>query len=360
MPDLDVRSDYASLVSSPRRFKRIVLPTLWLVIGSVVAVSLAVLAFGGASNGGDDPLVPTATNQSETVPVETAPVENTLSVDGTVAIDAPVDAKAPDAGTLAYVWVPDGAAIKKGAPLYQLKVPSESVSTGGDEVEDGEDAAPAAPTFRYVTVTAPASGKVSGLTTKLGDDVDDDAVVAKIRRESFTVTGSVSPLDRYRLLDAPGTATVTINGGPEPFECSDLTIADQAEESTDEPSPEDPLAYEESGGESGAGTAVTCKVPSDVTVFDGLTASMEIDAGSVEDALTVPVTAVRGLVEKGAVWVMGDDGEPTQRAVTLGLSDGSVVQVVKGLAEGDEVLRYVPGSSPEEQMDGGFEGEVVY
>lgn len=357
MPVLDVRAVYASLVSSPRRFRRIVLPTLWLVIGAVVAVSLAVLAFGGASGGGDDPLVPTATNQSETVPVEKTAVENTLTVDGTVAIDAPVEAKAPDAGTLAYVWVPDGAAIQKGAPLFQLKVPSESVS-GGEESEDGEESAPAAPSFRYVTVTAPATGKVSGLTTKLGDDVDDDAVVAKIRRESFTVSGSVSPLDRYRLLDAPGTATVTINGGPEPFECTGLSIADQAEESTDEPSPEDPLAYEEGGGESGAGTAVTCEVPSDVTVFDGLTASMEIDAGSVEDALTVPVTSVRGLVEKGAVWVMGDDGEPTERAVTLGLSDGSVVQVVKGLAEGDEVLRYVPGSSPEEQMDGGFEGEV--
>lgn len=358
---LDSRPVYASLVSRRRRFTRIVLPTLWLVIGSVIAVSLAVLAFGGASGDGDDPLTPTATNQSETVPVQVGSIENTLTVDGSVAIDAPVDVKATDAGTLAYVWVPDGGKVAKGAPVVQLKVPVEPTGSGDESGgEEGEDVAPSAPTFRYVNLVAPTSGTVSGLGTKVGDDVDDDAVVAKIRRESFTVTGSVTPLDRYRLLDAPGTATVTINGGPEPFECSDLTIADTSEAPAEESGSPDEMSYDE-GGESGGGTDVTCKVPSDVTVFDGLSASMEIDAGSVEDALTVPVTSVRGLVEKGAVWVVGEDGEPTQRAVTLGLSDGSAVQVVKGLEEGDEVLRYVPGSSPEEQMDDGyFEGEVVY
>ena len=46
------------------------------------------------------------------------------------------------------------------------------------------------------------------------------------------------------------------------------------------------------------------------------------------------------------------DGEPEERAVTLGLTDGSVVQVTEGLAEGDEVLEFVPGQDVVPVMDG--------
>ena len=71
---------------------------------------------------------------------------------------------------------------------------------------------------------------------------------------------------------------------------------------------------------------------------------MAIDAGRAEDVLVVPVTAVRGLVGKGTVWVV-DGGKPTPTEVTLGLSDGKVVEIKKGLEEGDEILEFVPGDS---------------
>ncbi len=72
----------------------------------------------------------------------------------------------------------------------------------------------------------------------------------------------------------------------------------------------------------------------------------------------MPVTAVLGRVEQGKVWVVGTDGEPEERAVTLGLTDGSVVQVTEGLAEGDEVLEFVPGQDVVPVLDP-MTGEVI-
>jgi multidrug efflux pump subunit AcrA (membrane-fusion protein) len=82
-------------------------------------------------------------------------------------------------------------------------------------------------------------------------------------------------------------------------------------------------------------------------VFDGLSMTMSIDAGRAEDVLVVPITAVRGLVGTGTVWVL-ENGEPAERRVRLGLSDGQVVEIRKGLKEGEEILEFVPGASPDE------------
>ena len=86
-------------------------------------------------------------------------------------------------------------------------------------------------------------------------------------------------------------------------------------------------------------------------------ALVEITAGTAQGALVLPVTAVLGRVEQGKVWVVGEDGEPEERTVTLGITDGTVVQITEGLAEGDQVLEFVPGQdvAPAD----GMAGEVV-
>ncbi|WP_414172242.1 hypothetical protein [Clavibacter tessellarius] len=76
--------------------------------------------------------------------------------------------------------------------------------------------------------------------------------------------------------------------------------------------------------------------------------------------LTLPTTAVEGLADTGNVWLASESGEPEERAVGLGISDGKVVQITSGLAEGDMVLEFVPGApAPEEDamtMQGGYGG----
>lgn len=332
-----------------RTFRRFVLPTAWLLVGGTIAVSLASLAFGGDATGAEGGDTPTAVALSPTLAVERGAIENSLDVDGTIVIDPAVPVKAPAAGVLTHAYVPNGAKVGKGDPLFEVRATVEPTEPTGDEDEDE----PAAPAVTYLRVVAPADGRVASFTAKIGDEVTEEAAVARIRRSTFTARGTLAAVDRYRLLDAPDEATVTIAGGPEPFTCTDLAIADEASETEAEPSEEG----EGGGSESSAAVQVTCDVPEDVTVFDGLSMSMRIDAGSTKDALVVPVTAVRGLLERGTVWVSEDGGEPVERAVRLGVNDGKNVEILKGLDEGTQILQYVPGSSAEDG-GAGFDEEL--
>ncbi len=102
-------------------------------------------------------------------------------------------------------------------------------------------------------------------------------------------------------------------------------------------------------------------------MFAGLGATMTVTAGEATNVVTVPLTSVEGSVKEGVVWlaaanmnpnpgeapVEGDStvnpsgraaGEPQQRKVQLGLNDGSVVEVVSGLAEGETILEFIPGA----------------
>jgi len=329
-------------VTFTRTFRRFVLPTAWLLVGTTIAVSLAVLAFGGDATGTEAAESPTALVPSDTISVERGEIENSLELDGTIVIDPAVPVKAPATGTLTHAHVPNGAKVGKGDPLFEVRTTVDPATTGDEEDEDE----PAPPRVRFVTVTAPAAGRVTSFRAEIGDEIAEETAVASIRRSTFTARGSVAVVERYRLIDAPDEATVTIDGGPEPFTCSDLRIADEVTE--------DPAAdgADEEGGEESSGTEVTCVVPEDVTVFDGLSMTMRIDAGSTEDALVVPVTAVRGLLERGTVWVVEDGGEPAERTIRLGVSDGTSVEVLKGLEEGTEILQYVPGAPSGEESDG--------
>jgi multidrug efflux pump subunit AcrA (membrane-fusion protein) len=344
------------------RIRRVVLPALWLLIGALIAASLVKLAFlgGSASAREDDPLKPTGEVPAQTVPVEVRDIENTLTVEGTIELDPAKSALASADGTFVYSWVKEGQAVAAGERLFQIRSEGESVET----MESAEEApsarrkprapiVPAAPKPTYTNVVAPVAGKVSGFAVAVGDPVSKGLAIASVQPRTFKAVGNITPLDRYRLLNRPSKARVTIKGGPKPFTCVQLAIGDSAAAAAPS-SPEGggEMGGGEGGGEGDAATTVTCRVPERVTVFDGLTMSMEVAAGAASEVLAVPVTGVRGLLGTGTVWVVGDDGLETERRVRLGITDGKVVEVKSGLKPGDNVLRYVPGSTAGQQDEG--------
>ena len=93
-------------------------------------------------------------------------------------------------------------------------------------------------------------------------------------------------------------------------------------------------------------------MPPDVTAFAGLGADIAITNGSAEGALVVPVTAVQGSVQTGKVWVVLPDGTQEERTVGLGLNDGEQVQITEGVAEGDQVLQFIPVGDVVPSQDG--------
>ena len=69
----------------------------------------------------------------------------------------------------------------------------------------------------------------------------------------------------------------------------------------------------------------------------GLNAAVDIGAGRAENAVLVPVEALRDLGDgQYAVFVM-ENGEPTLRVVEVGLMDVTYVEILSGLQAGEEV-----------------------
>jgi membrane fusion protein, multidrug efflux system len=58
------------------------------------------------------------------------------------------------------------------------------------------------------------------------------------------------------------------------------------------------------------------------------------------------------------VWVVAGDGSEEKRAVTLRLSDGDQIEVREGLAEGEQVLQFVPVPDDELVQDPMMGGPV--
>lgn len=320
-------------------------PALRLVVWAVIAVALVKLAFfGGAAalTGVPAPQAePGGIFTDPVTTVTTGTVENTVTVDATVVADPAVEAKAAKEGTVGYLAVADGAHVEAGAPLVEIRLevpvdPVEKVDAEGNVTVVEQK-----PRVLRSTVVAPASGTVS-LRVMLDQQVSIGDVVAAVTPGTFSVTGPLSAEQQYRLLDAPSEASIEVRGGPAPFTCTDLSTGTDVSAA-----PADPAGDPFADPAAGATVQVRCAVPSGTTVFPGLAGTMTITAGSASGVLVVPVTAVQGLFATGNVWVVGADGaEPAMTQVGLGLTDGKMVQVTEGLAEGDSVLEFIPVGEP--------------
>jgi uncharacterized membrane protein YgcG len=342
-----------------RVFRKVVMPIAWVAIFGTIAVSLAVMAFGSDAKPADSGLKPTGKIPVTNAGVSRGTVENTLKIKGTIKVDPPVTVKADHDGVINHFFFPSGTKVSVGDYLFQVKSEGDPTT---DESGEGKDAAK--PTVHYYTVLATKSGKIS-YSKALGDEVAKGDAVGSIHRETFKATGTISPVDQYRLLHLPRTAKVTITGGPAPFNCGGLAIGDATSADTSSNSGNDNGNIDgggdpgSDGGESGGGGAsITCEVPEDVKVFDGLSMSMSINAGRAENVLVVPVTAVRGLIDKGYVWVV-KHGKPVRTRVTLGLTDGTVVEVKKGLKDRDQILEFVPGGSGDSSSGDVPDGVII-
>jgi macrolide-specific efflux system membrane fusion protein len=309
--------------------RRWVFPIIRLEVFAAIAIALVKLAFfnGEVNTPTADPDVPYAQITEPEVQVTRATVRNDVKLTGSVAPTPTVAATSTLAGEVAQVYVAEGAKVEKGAPLARLK--AEVAKENPKEDED--------PTYtKWATVTAPASGVLSSFAAIVGQSFGIGDPIAQVAPATFIVSGQIPPEQLYRLIDRPTEAEVTIAGGPAPFTCTTLEITA-------------PVAAAE--GESASGTTVTCRVPKKVTVFAGLSASLVLAGGFSENALVVPTTAVEGASGSGNVYVMGPEGEPVAKPVTIGLSDGKNVEILDGLSEGDSVLEFVPGApAAEEQL----------
>lgn len=342
--------------------RTLVFPALRLLVWAVIAVSLAVLAFGGGGASGNGaptggPVQPTVTLTEPTVPVVRGTVLNTVTVDGVVAADPAVPVKATAAGTVRRLLVAQGAAVTQGQALLEIRTETPRPPVTGTDAEGNPTVTERDPLVKVTTVTAPVGGKLTALDVLVDQIVAVGDVAGSISPGTLSVTATLTQAQQFRLLTPPGSAEVDVQGGPAPFTCTGLTLG--AAPASPDPGGDTgggPGMTPGGGPPAGGGTTARCQVPPGTTVFAGMTASVAIAAGEATDVLVVPVTAVQGAVANGTVWVVTDAAEPEERAVTLGLTDGEQIEVREGLTEGESLLQFVPVADDEivDGSEGGF------
>ena len=304
--------------------KRFVWPALKALIAVIVAIALVKIAFFPSQNdSATADISPGYAANVNTVTVAKGNIANKIDVKGRIVQDATVEVQADLAGVVDSVAVEKDAQVSAGDPLLYIKHTETQNPTTSTDGEGNVTQTPVADKVTWSTIYAPVSGTVTPKVIKQ-QETGVGVVVATITPSTYSATGTVSAAQQYRLTNAPTAATLTLEGGPAPFQCNNLKVGTKSTSSTT------------TGGDgstattSGDGTSVEmrCSVPGDQKVFAGMPATISVDAGSASDTLLVPES--------------GDTSKAVKTAVTLGITDGTSIQVTAGLKADQKILQFVP------------------
>lgn len=318
-------------------------------------MALVKLAFFPDGAVASDPAQPTGQVVEPQIAVALGTITNNVTLDATVSADAALAVKANAVGTVDEIFVAAGQPVVEGDKIYDIRVetlrdPVETTDALGQVTMTQPK-----PVVSFSKVLAPATGVLSSLTIIPGQAVSVGDATGQVAPPSFSVTGALSPDQQYRLQTKPTEASVTITNGPAPFTCTGLVVTTPLAGATS-----DALGGTDAAT-GGTGTTVSCAIPAEVVVFSGLAAKITIAAGQADNVLVVPTTAVKGSAATGSVWMALPDGTTEERPVTLGMTDGTSVQLLTGVVEGDLVNEFVPGAvaPPQDGCITGPGGSVI-
>jgi hypothetical protein len=176
-------------------------------------------------------------------------------------------------------------------------------------------------------LAAPGAGVVTQVLAPDGIRADAGIPILEVAYSGFGELAHAPPEAAYRILSTLLSARADITGGPGPFDCP---LVEQPVNTTGE-----------QPGPGGSGPVVLCLIPHEVRAFVGLVGTIAVKSRQADNVLTLPVAAVAGRAEQGQV-VLVQAGEKTVRHVSLGATNGAMIEIVDGLAQGDVVLAQGP------------------
>jgi hypothetical protein len=278
---------------------------------------------------------------------------NKISLNGKVAINAVYGIVAPADGELRYVQ----------------RQPSKTASTQATWV---------ATVWEHGTPHKVLMPKNSILAGRLLEDratVTTGMPVISATRAGYAVVADIDSALAYRMSGSAKTVVGQIKNGPGPFPCKPLgTIAALPAGTIPEPPPASPAPdgtpdaqkdseqQDPAGGGEGSestGLRLVCTTSKGIKLINGAAVTLEMVTAKASDALVLPVEAVAGAQGKGKVDVVGPDRVRKTVDVVLGLTDGKVVEIKKGLKGSETVAIPGPnlpaapeGQNPEDQPSG--------
>jgi hypothetical protein len=267
-------------------------------------------------------------------------LDNQVSLAGKVALDPVFGVASPGDGQIRYLDVkqPDATPTKPTAVA--------NIWAGG----------------KATPVDVPAGATFSGRLVDDKSTVTGGMPVASAKFAGYGIVADLDGAQAYRIASAPGTVQAQIKDGPGPFPCTVLgaiaalpagTAAPQPPAQQQSPQtkssgappfanagPSQQGQQQEQPHSDPTGLRLVCTPPAGVKLINGVSATLQVVTATAQNALTLPVEAVAGSQGTGKVDVVVN-GRRQTRDVTLGLTDGKVIEIKSGL-NGDETIA-VPG-----------------
>ncbi|GAA0736958.1 hypothetical protein GCM10010199_58610 [Dactylosporangium roseum] len=216
-------------------------------------------------------------------------------------------------------------------------------------------------------VEVPAGAVFTGRLVDDRSKVTAGMPIVSAKRVGYGVVADIDGAQAYQISDTLQSVQVQVKNGPGPFPCTVLgTLAALPagtipEEQPPAPNPSASVAAppvvkaptQQQPGSEPTGMRLVCVGPADVKLINGATATVEVVTATATNVLVLPVEAVAGAQGRGQVEVIKPDQTREVREVTLGLTDGKVIEIKSGL-DGDETVS-VPGPNlpPAKQNPGG-------
>ncbi|WP_460494079.1 efflux RND transporter periplasmic adaptor subunit [Dactylosporangium cerinum] len=216
-------------------------------------------------------------------------------------------------------------------------------------------------------IEVPAGATFSGRLVDDRSKVTAGMPIVSAKQAGYGVVADIEGAQAYQISDKLESVQAQIKSGPGPFPCTVLgTLAALPagtipEPVTPTPNPSAPptaappkVVGQPQQPSEPTGMRLVCVPPADVKTINGAAATVEVITARATNALVLPVEAVAGAQGKGKVDVIKADQTKETVEVTLGLSDGKVIEIKSGLT-GDETVA-VPGPNlPAAKNNGGGE-----
>jgi multidrug efflux pump subunit AcrA (membrane-fusion protein) len=301
--------------------------------GALILVVLVVLAAIVAIIVGTQSTAPPPSSGS--AEVTSGSIRSTVNLDGVVVRQSTQSVGAPVTGTVTDIAVRPGDAVTEGEQVATVTVqPATQTASFTSTQTTSPSPTPSASPITE-TVTAPIGGTVGALSVTKGQIVVTGQSLLTVIPTQFDVIASVPQNQLYRFYTPPLSVQAVISHQDQPIDC----------------------AFKSVGGNlptSGATNVLQqevdlrCTLPVGTSVFAGVPANVVAVTAEVDDALTLPVSAVqrKGNATTGVVYVLEKGKEPQKTNVTLGIGDGKRIQIVSGLFAGQRVRDPAASSTP--------------
>lgn len=238
-------------------------------------------------------------------------------------------------------------------PVFRITAPFDGVLV---KMNDGSIGIQDSKSEVINTIDLPKSSKIERFLVTPGTKVTEGLPILNARYVGFALQATVDSDRIYRLNKGIISARGQITNGPGPFDSPLLgtpfvlgngsSYVEQGEADVgnnfDNTTSNFFLGGDIQITDSSQGVVVMAAIPEDLVLLEGLPGLLALTLTEVERAVVLPVEAVAGISQKGQVYV-DDNGKRVLRDVSIGITDGSYVEITKGLSPGEKVLLPSPG-----------------